>query len=133
MNVRSFRRHGMHVAESGSGHFEVGSSSAAILVHKHHLRDLHILIGQALGILDEKPSLPETPPAGFVRCRVGVSVLADYRWSARGDYDYDDDEQTERALHYEDNCGPDARLSFVTFDAPLPEPPAELVGHTENR
>lgn len=85
-------------------------------------------------LLREPHALPETPPEGFVRVRAAVAVgesggyfvsgwneLEFGGWKEMG---YD-----EMSDHASENVGDGApRISFVTFDAPMPPAPAKIVG-----
>ena len=77
-----------------------------------------------MGALD-RPGLPAEPAAGMVRCRAAVVVDGEGLWHCEGAYDYEEDEE---ALAREMAVELGQRLSFVTFDAPMPEPATEIVG-----
>ena len=78
-----------------------------------------------MGALD-RPGLPAEPAAGMVRCRVPVLVGDD---GPRDWYVPEIDGMSD-AQFVEDGMEPKMgdRLSWVTFDAPKPEPATEIVG-----
>jgi hypothetical protein len=76
------------------------------------------------GALD-RPGLPAEPAAGMVRCRAAVRVDREgERYAVLGGSMYTKDQDLVDDL--EDDVG--QRVSFVTFDAPKPEPVTEIVG-----
>lgn len=91
-------------------------------------------MARIVALLREPHALPEKPPEGFVRVRAAVAVgeSGGYYvsgWTERelgGWREAGDDEMND---HASDNVGDGAwRVSFVTFDAPMPTEPAEIVG-----
>jgi hypothetical protein len=77
-----------------------------------------------MGALD-RPGLPAEPAAGMVRCRAAVRVDREgERYAVLGGSMYTKDQDLVDDL--EDDVG--QRVSFVTFDAPKPEPATEIVG-----
>lgn len=94
----------------------------------------HAKLVRIAALLRETPALPPAPPAGFVRCRAAVAVGRHGGYGVCGWIDEnpsgwsrpEDELMSRAALHMAEDEGP--RVSFVTFDAPLPPAPAEIVG-----
>lgn len=68
-------------------------------------------------------ALPNDPPEGFVRCRIPVFTKASGAWMV--------EEWSDQHVRIYGDWPLSERLSWVTFDAPKPQPPAEVVGTVE--
>ena len=74
------------------------------------------------------PTLPAEPPEGCVRVRALAAVYADGTWSATGSSGWGAAAEKYHAASAQKHGG---RVSFATFDAPKPEPAAEIVAVAE--
>lgn len=75
-------------------------------------------------------TLPPEPPPGFVRVRIAAAANETGDWCCHGARDTHVEDAVIVAV---DSIGGDRpRVSFITADVPLPEPPAEVVGSVES-
>lgn len=98
------------------------------------------MLAQILEQQAPRVTLPDDPPDGYVRCRAAVAT--DEQGNAcvygfdftdhEGDPDVGDwQDVTRESVYSRRNHSGVVLDSFVTFDAPKPQPPAEVVGTVE--